>query len=958
MPGHSGTLAQEVAVLKRAALSVAVALGALCAGAAAASAHPLLVTSAPAPGAIVPGSPSTVALQFSESAVPSGSRLKLSGPHGQVKLGPLTASDGGQQLSAKLGGKLEPGVYRARWLALGDDGHTVSGTFAFGVAERNGDPPPGAAASLGAVGTAGRGGDGSSPGPVSVAALWLGVLAASLLWGGWLLTAVIRRRGVVVGPGIERLRRAGEAALALAAIATLYGLIAQARAGAGGGFDFGLLTASGTGLSVLIRAAIAVLGAAVVAVGLRRQATERRVLAGGVVGALLLVCFGLSGHVIAQGSAWAAASMGVHVLAAGTWVGALIALVLLTPAVPLKAAARAFAPIAAGAVGIVAVTGAIAAFREVSHWYFLFWSGYGRLVIVKVAVVALAAGLGTVGALKARRRLVVAETTVLVVVVAIAGVLSGLAQGRGQPLPAQQGDLLAGPAITTVLVHGGLSPISLAPSRPGLNRIAIQTASATTSSVVVRMVCGCDARPIISRLSPGQDAPGTFSATVLVPAAGTWNAYVTVDGRRSLSPAALPVGVQSAPGAPAHDVLAVADLSGPGADRCRRFLIGAELAIGRLNGAGGVDGGQKVSLLAYDDRASEAQGAADAQTTLGWSGPARPLALLPCGAGSEAAIGEAARAGVPTIAGDPATDPVPGSRVFRLAADPYADGVATGQAINTEVTPVSTRTAHTVLAVTVNDDQGRRRLAGLKAALAARRPDLRVRVVPERVIVHGSGQALLGLLNRLHTVALALDGTDAQAPALAAAFRRLPATAKVFEPAPVFASERLLSEGLIERSGDAGEVGVVQGTSTVEVDSRDGLTLSQALPALFPGESASLESLRGYVTGLALDYALDGGTSSAPLAARLERPAPFTDAIAEPWRSNDPAAGASELGVLEPNFMSTTLLPSNAGGENHTGLYFPSGAWERPVTNTFGLPPQDPLPPLGGVPVASAGANG
>ena len=370
-----------------------------------------------------------------------------------------------------------------------------------------------------------------------------------------------------------------------------------------------------------------------------------------------------------------------------------------------------------------------------------------------------------------------------------------------------------------------------------------------------------------------------------------------------------------------------------------------------MNGAGGVDGGSKVALLAYDDQGSEAAGASEARTALAADGDARPVALLPCGAGSEAAIGQASRAGLPTIAGDPAIEPVTGNRVFRLAADPYADGRAIAQAIGTEVVPVSTTTAHTIDVVSVGDEQGQLRLAGLRAGLAALHRSIHIQPIAERVLLHDGPKALLGLLDRTHTMAMVLDGTDAQEPGLAAALRRLPAEGAVFEPAPVFASERLLSEGLIEQAGGAGEVGVVQGTSTVEVDSRDGLTLSQALPALFPGEDASLESLRGYVTGLALDYGMGAGTSPATIASRLRRPAPFTDAIAEPWRANDPAAGASEESVLEPTFLTSTLLPVSSGERPTRGLYFPNGAWERPDTNLFGVSARQPLPALPAAPL-------
>src|SRR5439155_8178636 len=65
--------------------------------------------------------------------------------------------------------------------------------------------------------------------------------------------------------------------------------------------------------------------------------------------------------------------------------------------------ARAFAPLATGALGVAALTGVLAAVREVHRWYFLEWSAYGRVVLVKTGLVALAAGVGGVTAWRARR---------------------------------------------------------------------------------------------------------------------------------------------------------------------------------------------------------------------------------------------------------------------------------------------------------------------------------------------------------------------------------------------------------------------------------------------------------------------------------------------------------------------------------------------------------------------------
>src|SRR5207302_33176 len=123
----------------------------------------------------------------------------------------------------------EPAVDHVHWVALGDDGHTVSGDFAFGVSEANGAPPPGAAAGLGGGGTAGRGGSAGGQSPVSIALLWLGILAASVLWAGQLLILVLARRRVAgAGRAAVELDRLGRVALVAAAASVLYGVLEQA----------------------------------------------------------------------------------------------------------------------------------------------------------------------------------------------------------------------------------------------------------------------------------------------------------------------------------------------------------------------------------------------------------------------------------------------------------------------------------------------------------------------------------------------------------------------------------------------------------------------------------------------------------------------------------------------------------------------------------------------------------
>ena len=85
---------------------------------------------------------------------------------------------------------------------------------------------------------------------------------------------------------------------------------------------------------------------------------------------------------------------------------------------------------------------------------------------------------------------------------------------------------------------------------------------------------------------------------------------------------------------------------------------------------------------------------------------------------------------------------------------------------------------------------------------------------------------------------------------------------------------------------------------------------------------------------------MHGGTSPQDLVERLRRPAPFTDAIAAPWRADAPAAGAQRFTVLGPTFLAATLVPPSAGGEAYGGRFFADGAW-RPLTSDVYGPPLD-----------------
>jgi methionine-rich copper-binding protein CopC len=317
---------------------------ALLAAAGPARAHPSLLQSAPAGGVVADAAPQSIVLSFTEEVEPAGSSIRLTGPGGRrVPMG-APAGRGPTVLAARPRAALATGVYEARWVALGPDGHTISGRFRFGVPGRGGAAPPDVER-LDAPGLAGAQASPGDP-PGDVAARWLGIVAAGVLLAGALLrwrvgAAVPERRW-------SRLRSGG---LAAALVAAVYAVAAAAGDGAGGVRD--ALLGEPTGQLALVR--LAVLAAVALLVVARRLPRSDAVL--GAAGAGALYTHALDGHLqtVEDGVALAYVAQVAHVLAAGVWAGGLV--VLATGAAGGRAALRAFAAIAGAAVVVLAGTG-------------------------------------------------------------------------------------------------------------------------------------------------------------------------------------------------------------------------------------------------------------------------------------------------------------------------------------------------------------------------------------------------------------------------------------------------------------------------------------------------------------------------------------------------------------------------------------------------------------------------
>lgn len=907
-------------LVRRAVLVAAAALGALLGtGPAAAVAHPSLVQAAPAPGLVTPKAPDAIRLVLSEPVVARGSSIEVRGPRGaRIAVSSVASDGGGKALSVRPAKTLPPAVYRVRWSALGDDGHTVGGTFSFGVAGADGAPPPGAERLEGAA-AGGQGGPGDAESVVSVAAEWLGLLGASFLFGGGLLLVALRRRDPDAATAAgERLGRLQPVAWLLLGLAVSEAVLARAAAGAGDSLDLGLLTGSATGRSELVRAAVVVLGAAAAA---RWPRAAVRIAGGGAV----LLTYALSGHTLIGVGALELVAQAAHVLTAGLWLGGLVAVAVLGSRA--AAATRAFAPLAGGALVVAVATGVLAAIREVDRWSLLRWSDYGNVVLVKGGLVALVglAGFATwrrsrgAPAAAPRRVLLRLEVAGVLAVVALGAVLGGLSQGRGRPLPAQEGTILPGPAFGTALLPAGGAPVALAPARAGTNVLSVPDgpAVARAREVEVRLSCACAPEPVRAALRRGPG--GTWSAEVRLPAEGPWYAYVAADGDRAASPVALATGVPRARGFAPRHVLALADLRGAGAARCRAHLLGLQLAVGRINGEGGVDGGRKLALRVVDDGGDRRRSARAAAAAVRQD---RPLAVAGCGDGAAGGVAAAARAGVTAVVGDPAVGRVPGPRVFRTSAEPRAQGVALAQYVQVRVLAGAPSAVRTIRAAV--QDPGV--LAGLREGLAG----TGIRVVRFRAAGRPKAQ-LRRILDRTRTLALVLDGPG-EGGEDAAAVAELGREGRTFAPAPVLASSRVLSERLVEGLGAIGRVGAIQGVSEVSPQTADALAYARALKAVWTGERPSLDGLRGYVAGLALRFALRADDP----ADALREPDVFTDALLSPWPSSDGSRGSQALLGLAPQFLASNLVPPSAGGKRFEGTWFPDGAWVNASVRPLG----------------------
>ncbi|MFN2399350.1 MAG: copper resistance CopC/CopD family protein [Gemmatimonadaceae bacterium] len=397
-------------------------------------AHGKLKSSKPDAGAHLAEVPSEIRLTFTEPAELTFTRIDLAGPDGAlVFLTPLQYADGTKRVVfATVRSPLQAGVYTVNWQMAGKDGHPVGDSFTFiiapgaaGVATAETPVAPSAQAQEPTLAEhhdpvtipIGEGFDAESP--LYVAIRWatftglllvIGIVAFYLFVLGFL-----RRKQDAPAPMLEpasrRAARVGLWVTAVLGVVALLRLYAQSYAmhGTSRSLDFTLIASmlanTVWGWGWLLQMAAIVLCALGFRSARQGGGTGWALAALGAV--VLAFTPALSGHASSSPrlAPLAILADGIHVIGAAGWLGSLLVVVAvgIPAALLVEEGARgaavadlfnAFSPTALTFAGMTMFTGVFAAWIHLGTVSALWQSQYGKILLLKLAILSLTAGTG------------------------------------------------------------------------------------------------------------------------------------------------------------------------------------------------------------------------------------------------------------------------------------------------------------------------------------------------------------------------------------------------------------------------------------------------------------------------------------------------------------------------------------------------------------------------------------
>lgn len=425
-----------------------------------AGAHAAFVSSDPEPGSRLSAAPGVVVLRFSEPLIPDLSEAVVVDPNGERFTSEPT---GDRSLEVRLR-TTAPGVYDVKWRTVSPlDGHTLRGSFRFGVGT---DPGPGA-----------EGGPSTSPeGSDLLVGLARAVEYAALLAAmGMLLLGRLAGRPPPL-PWVRSGLRPVLVVALLAGIAVVGSETLQAAGSLSAAPDFLESRQGAIRLLRLVATAAALAGA-----WFRRGS----LVAGALLGTFLALAS--AGHAAASHPFWLAvvADAG-HLATAGLWAGGVLALATVRPpggwrGPPARALLDRFTPVALPAFVATVAFGVVRGFQELATVGDVFDTAYGQVLGVKVLVVAAMVPFSVLAwrRLGARPR---SEAALALAVMVAAGSLAAFplppqraaeadegeaVSGRSEALP-RPGDLTFASATGDVLVG-----LTVRPGASGTNRLLV-----------------------------------------------------------------------------------------------------------------------------------------------------------------------------------------------------------------------------------------------------------------------------------------------------------------------------------------------------------------------------------------------------------------------------------------------------------------------------------------------------
>jgi copper transport protein len=383
---------------------VVVALLTVLAPAQHASAHAILLTSAPAPSAVLDQSPTEIALFFNEFVDTVFGKIRILDSSGNDVQTVKPVRDASNQSIVRAPiSPLEPGTYVVIWRIASSDSHPVQGSFSFQIGNTSAD--------VSAIR------NGQLLERHGLARLfdvirWITYLGIVLLIGGIGLLQAVRT---------DRLSPRSTLALmggwAFAALGTLEGLIAYGPHISGykiyKAVDLSLLSETLTtqyGKMQLARLVLlGVIGALITVIQFRGTWWWKIGAWASLVGVTLTLS--LAGHPVATNPV--ALSVGLdmlHVLAVSLWVGPLLIIVydrnmwLATDESTSAPSLRWFSQTAGFAVPVIVLTGTLQAWLMLDGFGQILDSRYGRTLIVKVCLVIVLIALGAVSRVAMQRK--------------------------------------------------------------------------------------------------------------------------------------------------------------------------------------------------------------------------------------------------------------------------------------------------------------------------------------------------------------------------------------------------------------------------------------------------------------------------------------------------------------------------------------------------------------------------